>query len=600
MDTDPELAVSLGQLSIRRSTHALDPRSPASFTDRLKYMKAALARFQALVDSNAAGVKQFSESKQLSVELYIDQLQTYVDNAKFQTYLCCLNRMEGPQNDLPLYASYLPLKTADNIAFYKSFLESTATQVNEVVELLKLGMTKKNLPAKCSLDGVTGQIQDLIDTSGAPFIAPAKAADPALPAATIAEFQSIIDTSVLPAFAALNAFLTATYLPVLSETDTPSSVRHPHGQEFYAACLKFHTTTDLTPQEVHDMGHAEVNRITASMESIAADEKFADLKSYIDHLKSSPEHEAPSGQALLTRYRDICSRIQPELLKLFHVKTLPRTPFTIVETPERSAAQAPAAYYLAGTGDRPGTFYVNTSSIAERRTYECDSLSLHEAIPGHHTQAAVSCENADLEDFRRYAEDRRYFEAPSRFPFYTGYIEGWGLHCEGLGDELGLYKTNADKFGRLSMEMLRACRLVVDTGLHSLGWTWQQAYEFMLEKSGCTELDARQETSRYVTWPGQATAYKVGELKLNELRKMWETEGQGKLDIRDFYHEVLTGGAVPLYILENKIKQMIKEGLAGEIKAVEKKDDIMGMMAFANGNAPWCKCCVVPGSHLLE
>lgn len=257
-----------------------------------------------------------------------------------------------------------------------------------------------------------------------------------------------------------------------------------------------------------------------------------------------------------------------------------------METPARSAAQAPAAYYLAGAGGRPGAFYVNTSSLAERRTYECDSLALHEAIPGHHTQAAVSTENDEIEDFRSFCEDRRYaskwgggaahqrrrcdrsreetgrarqyppslalapprprsppppltppcryFEAPSRFPFYTGYIEGWGLHCEGLGDELGLYKTNADRFGRLSMEQLRACRLVVDTGLHALGWSWQRAYEFMLEKSGCTEVDARQETTRYVTWPGQACAYKVGELKLNELRRMWEVEGKGELDIRDF------------------------------------------------------------------
>ena len=143
---------------------------------------------------------------------------------------------------------------------------------------------------------------------------------------------------------------------------------------------------------------------------------------------------------------------------------------------------------------------MNTSFIEERRTYECDSLALHEAVPGHHTQAAVSCENGELEDFRRYCEDRRYFEAPSRFPFYTGYIEGWGLHCEGLGDELGLYKTPADRFGRLSMEMLRACRLVVDTGLHSLGWSWQRAYEYMLEKSGCTEVDARQVSETKKGW----------------------------------------------------------------------------------------------------
>ena len=201
--------------------------------------------------------------------------------------------------------------------------------------------------------------------------------------------------------------------------------------------------------------------INAEMAATALSAGHPSTESYNDYLRTADETDPKTAADLLITYRDICSRISPELLKIIHLSTLPRTPFSIVETPSRQASQAPAAYYLAGAGGRPGVFYVNTSEISTRRTFECEALALHEAIPGHHTQAAICAESEGLQDFRRYCEDRRYFEAPCRFPFYTGYIEGWGLHAESLGEELGLYKTPAAKMGRLSMEMLRACRLVV-------------------------------------------------------------------------------------------------------------------------------------------
>jgi uncharacterized protein (DUF885 family) len=312
---------------------------------------------------------------------------------------------------------------------------------------------------------------------------------------------------------------------------------------------------------------------------------------------------------LLKEYRDICGRIAPELLKLIHLDTLPRTPFSIVETPAAQAAQAPAAYYLAGAGGRPGIFYANTSEIETRRTFECEALSLHEAIPGHHTQAAICCENEGLQAFRRFQEDRRYFEAPCRFPFYTGYVEGWGLHCESLGKELGLYTKPSAIMGMYSMEMLRACRLVVDTGMHCFGWSSEKAVQYMLSNTAMSENDARQEVTRYITWPGQACAYKVGERKIRALRTKCETELGEKLDIRDFYDIVLKGGAVPLTILEQKIDAFIanggvivksdNSGGGGEGVGVAKKEDtsdLMAMMSFAN--APWCKCCPVPGGFM--
>ena len=249
---------------------------------------------------------------------------------------------------------------------------------------------------------------------------------------------------------------------------------------------------------------------------------------------------------------------------------------------------------------RPGTFYVNTSELPTRRTYECEALALHEAIPGHHTQAAIQGE-ADLPAFRRYCEDRRYFEAPCRFPFYTGYIEGWVLHCETLGEELGLYKAPSDKMGQLSMEALRASRLVVDTGMHAFGWSLEKAKKYMLDNTVMGEHDALTEVIRYATWPGQACAYKVGERFIHRLKEKAKEALGGDFDARDFYDVVLLAGPVPLNTLEDLVNEYIAKNGLGDANASKKlnteqeggrKDAFIGSMTFAN----WCKCCVVPGT----
>jgi len=339
-------------------------------------------------------------------------------------------------------------------------------------------------------------------------------------------------------------------------------------------------------------------------------------REYLEHLRKAPEFEPSSEEALLARYRNITGKLYPALLKLFHMTTLPRQPLEIVATPKASAAMAPAAYYLAGSTDvrapRPGTFYVNTSQLSTRRTYECEALALHEAIPGHHTQGAIQAE-CSLPEFRKHCEDRRYFEAPCRFPFYTGYIEGWGLHSETLGTELGVYQTPTDEFGQLSMEAIRCCRLVVDTGMHALGWTQEQAVQYMLDNTAMGEHDARTEVARYITWPGQATAYKVGERFLRRLRDFAERELKEDFDVRDFYDTVLLSGAVPLDVLESRVKdyvQKTRDGVNDEpppnteetelqlpkpssnSARTSAKQSIMDIMTFAN----WCKCCVVPGA----
>jgi len=606
IDTDPELAAGLGLLHHRRSQHALDPRSLDSFARRLAWMEGALKRINALRPEQVQS--DLSAQDRLSHKLYVAQLTDYVQYTKeHRAYLCCINRLEGPQTDLPLYARYLPVKTKEDRLFYCKFLESVPRQLGEVAGLLRQGLKEGRTPPKVSLDGVVKQVRGMVEGGLEAFIKPIEGKfDMPVEQELERQCNAFIKASV-SAFDDLAAFLEREYIPNL-RADIAASTGYPSGTMYYQDCLNFHTTTTMTPKEIHQLGIDEVARMRRSMQDIAAQDGYEGrLEDYMEHLRTSPEYEPTSAEALCAHYRDITGRISPELLNIFHLKTLPRLPFNIVETPSASAAMAPAAYYLAGSADsssaRPGTFYVNTSELKTRRTYECEALALHEAIPGHHTQAAIQGE-ADIPAFRRYCEDRRYFEAPCRFPFYTGYIEGWGLHCETLGEQLGLYQKPSDKMGQLSMEALRASRLVVDTGMHAFGWSLDEAKQYMLENTAMGEHDALTEVIRYATWPGQACAYKVGERFIHRLKEKAKMALGDKFDPRDFYDVVLLAGPVPL----NTLDELIEESIAksdGECRSEGSRTEqdeetdsaFIASMTFA---ANWCKCCVVPGTCAPE
>lgn len=590
IDTDPELAASLGLLQKRRSIHVLDPRSQQSFSDRLSWIKEALARIQTSIpDVNLLQ----NEDDKLCYILYTKQLHEYIESFRFKAFLMCINRMEGPQVDLPLYARYLPTRTKSDCLFYKGFLEAISNQLDEVTDLLRHGIAERRTPPKVSMEGVVLMIRKVVETNGEAFTKPLDKFP--------GEFDDIrhvcriiIQTNVCPAFQALANFVETEYIPYLR--DEVSAVKgYPDGEAYYTACLNFHTTTDMTAAEIHQMGLDEVARIKNEMTLISSEAGYHDLDGYLAYLRTAEEFSPKSGEGLCAIFRDITGRIYPELLRLFHIETLPRSPLRVTETPSAQADTAPAAFYLAGAddGSRPGTFYVNTSELSSRRTYEAEALALHEGVPGHHLQGAIQGENKSIADFRRFAEDRRYFEAPSRFPFYTGYIEGWGLHCETLGGELGLYKSVSSLFGQLSMEALRACRLVVDTGMHAFGWSRNQALEYMLQNTAMGKHDAICEVTRYITWPGQACAYKVGERKINELRKRAELNiPKNSMDIRDFYNIILQCGPVPLDVLEEMVDEYISANQSVKLDSANADNQFIESMTFAN----WCKCCVVPGT----
>lgn len=589
IDVDPELAASLGLLSERVSTHAIDPRSLQSFQDRFEWVQRALKR---LLENVKRG-ELADDNERLSYDLYLQELSDYVNyTPRFRTFLCCVNRLEGPQTDLLLYARYIPVQKSRVFReFYRDFLRAIPTQLAEVQTLLQTGLEEKRTPPQISLQGVVEQIRGMVAEKLSVFRGPLEHLEDDLRV----ECEALLDGLVVEAWTQFATFLESEYIPNL-RTEISAIQGYPDGEDYYRACLQFHTTTEMTAQEIHNLGLQEVDRINQAMKDIAKEAGYDDLSSYLEYLRTSPEFEPESGPALVSLFRDITGRIAPALLKVFHWKTLPRMPFEILETPATSAPTAPAAYYLAGSTNpsapRPGMFYCNTSELKTRRTYECEALALHEAIPGHHTQAAIQSEHEDMPEFRKYMEDRRYFEAPCRFPFYTGYVEGWGLHSETLGAELGLYEKPEMRFGQLSMEALRSCRLVVDTGMHALGWSREQAVDFMLENTAMGAYDAANEVARYITWPGQATAYKVGERFFHRLRQKAETALGDTFDPRDFYDVVLPCGPVPLQILE----RLVDEYIAGEKTVVPKvgaNDDFLDQMTFAT---TWCKCCVVPGA----
>jgi len=322
-----------------------------------------------------------------------------------------------------------------------------------------------------------------------------------------------------------------------------------NGQAVYEHCLRFHTSTDKTPQAIHDLGLQEVARIEGRFQKEVLDVLgfTGTFKEFASSLKDDPSNFYASEDDLINGYQTLVEKIRALLPEFFG-----RTPKMPLEVVKRRSG--PAAYYLAGTADgkRPGRFQVNVSRLETRAKYEMPALALHEGIPGHHLQGAIALENQELPGFLRYIEDRRYEFCPARRPLYAAYLEGWALYCEALGEEMGMYATPQQLFGRLSVEMMRAVRLVVDTGIHHFGWSIERAIEYMEEKTGMAASDCEEECHRYAAWPGQACAYKVGQLAIEEIKGRVKAAMGERFDVRAFHELVLGAGPVPLHVLSQR------------------------------------------------
>ena len=355
--------------------------------------------------------------------------------------------------------------------------------------------------------------------------------------------QVILTNEVFPALQRLSHFLSNEYIPNCRESIAISDL--PNGQEWYRQSIKSYTTTSLSPETIHQMGLEEVDRIQREMEAILVELDFqGTIKEFFDFLRAEPSFYFAEKSELIQGYADLLHKIEAKLPDLFG--KLPTTPYQVQAIPESCEEQAVGAYYVEGSlsTNRPGSFFVNTSDLNTRPKWEMAALALHEALPGHHLQVSLALENKALPEFRSLSS-------------FTAYIEGWALYAEGLGQDLGVYQDPYARFGRLNMEMLRAARLVIDTGIHAFGWSRQEAIDYSAARSGVQIHEIVTEIDRYITWPGQALAYKIGELKILEMRRLAEEKLGGNFDIKAFHDEVLRHGALPLNIFESRMVRWI-------------------------------------------
>jgi uncharacterized protein (DUF885 family) len=365
---------------------------------------------------------------------------------------------------------------------------------------------------------------------------------------TQAGCAAILD-SVVPGYQALLQFMLDEYIPAGREDIAASSL--PDGRAFYEHRVRKNTTLDLTPQQVHDIGVDEVRRIRGEMEETIRRVGFqGSFREFVEFLRTDERFYVDTPDALMKEVALIMKKMDGELPRLF--KTLPRTPYGLRQIPDFIAPKTTTAYYFlpAGDGTTAGFYYVNTYDLKSRPLYEYEALSLHEAVPGHHLQLALQMELKDIPDFRRFGG-------------ITAFIEGWALYAERLGLEVGFYQDRYSDFGRLTFEMWRATRLAVDTGMHYLGWMRQRAIDYMAENTALSLLNITNEVDRYIAWPGQAIAYKIGEIKIRELRALAEEKLGPEFDIREFHDVVLESGGIPLDVLEANVKRW----LAGQAAA---------------------------------
>ena len=508
------------------------------------------ADVETLQKLDAIPIDQLSSNERIHYRLFRRQYELRVAAHPFQWYLAPLNQRGGIQDagDLADSLSFDRLQDYEDwLARMRSFPES----MNQTIALMRAGAQQGIIHARIVMERVPGQIEKQItdDPRTHLFFKPFRSFPGTISDADrerlAAEAERLVREGIVPEYRRFKTFFETEYLPACHPEVGVWQV--PRGDDLYALRCREFTTTELTPDEIHAIGLAEVARIRKEMEAIVAEVGWqGTFAEFLEHLRSDPQFYFADANELLEAYRSVCKRIDPQLVKLF--RTLPRMPYGVEPIPEHIAPDTTTAYYRppAADGSRAGTYFVNLYRPEVRPKYEIDALTLHESVPGHHLQIALAQELDDLPRFRRYTG-------------YTAYVEGWALYAESLGDELGLYQDPYSRFGKLTYEMWRAIRLVVDTGMHHRHWTRQQAIDLFAENTAKTLLDIENEVDRYISWPGQALAYKIGELKIRELRRRAESELGENFDLREFHDVILRQGAVPLDLLEQIVDEWLAE-----------------------------------------
>lgn len=489
-------------------------------------------------------------SAQNQVNYMLFKWQNEMDEKYFtlEEYLMPIDQLSGVQT-LDDFANYVPLSTVADYQNWLTRMERIPTLLKQTQILMSLGMQKGLVPPKATMSRIPAQLESLAvdDATKSRFYAkfenlPDQFSDSEK--MTLRQHaQSIISDKVIPAYQLFHTFFVEQYLPASRDTVGISAL--PNGKKLYQQKVSYFTTTDMTPEQIHQLGLKEVARNRAEMEKIIEEVEFkGSFNEFIHFLRTDPQFYFDTPEALFDAYLATSKRLDPELTKLFG--KLPRMPYGLKAIPDNIAPDTTTAYYQGPSADglRAGYYFVNLHEPHTRPKYEMEVLSVHEAVPGHHLQIALQMELGELPNFRRYNG-------------FTVFVEGWGLYSERLGYDMGLYQDPYSRFGQLTYDMWRSVRLVVDTGMHTMGWSRQQAIDYFKANAAKSEEDIINEIDRYISWPGQALAYKIGQLKIIELRELATQKLGNKFDIRAFHDVVLGSGSIPLHVLESNVNQWI-------------------------------------------
>jgi uncharacterized protein (DUF885 family) len=535
----PEYASFLGD---KRYNALSSDVSAAAVAKEAAQTRRFLARIEAI------GTAGFSEQETINRQLMAQNLRNSLESVALHEWEMPVNQMGGIHLDSAQFPGLLSFTSVKDYDDYLQRMHNLPRQFSDTIDVMRRGMRERLMPPKFLLGKVAGQAQDIAAQAPeeSPFAQPLKKFPDAVPenerTRIRAAYLDAIRTEVLPAYAKFAAFVRDEYAPKGREDVGMWSL--PDGVHRYAVRAKHSTTTNLTPEEIHQIGLREVTRIEGEMRMIAAKLGYNDLKSFNAAIDADPKLHPKTREEILELYRKYEGQMYAELPKLFG--RLPKAKLEVVPIEAFREKAAAGADYQPGApdGSRPGRINVNTSDPTSRKTISMESTAYHEGVPGHHMQISIAQELTGLPSFRRQGG-------------YTAYVEGWALYSERLGKEVGFYQDPYNDYGRLNDEMLRAIRLVVDTGLHAKKWTRDQVVQFFHDHSATDEVEVQSETDRYIVWPGQALGYKIGQLKITELRERARQKLGDRFDIRAFHDEVLGAGALPMNVLEQRIDNWI-------------------------------------------
>ncbi len=541
----PEFASTIGDA---RFNDKVSDYSVKAYNESLERGQNFIMRLAA-IDPNG-----LSDKEQLSRDLLLRTLVDDQEAAEYKEWEMPVNQMDGIYDEYPSLVTQLSFKTVKDYDDWIARLHAIPNAFSQISENMSIGMEDKRTPPRYLIEKVLEQVQTMAEQKpeDSPLALPLKKFPATIPAADQdrirTEMLAAIQKEVLPAYTHFANFLKIGYIPACRTEPGISALAD--GAKYYQFLIRRDTTTNLTADQIHQIGLDEVKRDEAEMLAIAQKLGFKDLASFRASLKTNPKLKATSAEELLAAYRGYLAPMQAKLPQLFG--RLPKAPFEVVPVPDYMAKTAPPAYYQAGTpdGSRPGRLFIDTYNPTDRNLYAVEDIAYHEGIPGHHLQISIARELTGIPDFRKFSR-------------YTAFSEGWGLYAERLGKDIGFYQDPYSDYGRLEGDEWRAIRLVVDTGVHSEHWTRDQMVQYFHDHSNVDETSIQSEVDRYIAWPAQALAYKTGQLKILELRNRAQKALGAKFDIRAFHDEVLDAGPLPLDVLDSRVNAWITSQMRG-------------------------------------